>query len=129
MRTNDLFDIEDKIFLYDLTNTYFEGRKATSKMAKYSRSKEKRNDAKLIVLAMVINPEGFIKYSAILEENIADPKTLEEMINTLGIKTSETAKKALVVNDAGIATEENLEMINAKGYDYLCVSRSSLKNY
>lgn len=31
--------------------------------------------------------------------------------------------------DAGIATEENLTMIKEKGYDYLCVSRSSLKNY
>ena len=26
-RTNELFDIEDKIILYDLTNTYFEGEK------------------------------------------------------------------------------------------------------
>jgi len=129
MRTNELFDIEDKIILYDLTNTYFEGRKLGSKIAKYGRSKEKRNDAKLVVLALVVNPEGFIKYSSVLEGNIADSKTLEGMINKLRIKTSESAKKALVVIDAGIATEENLEMIKAKGYDYLCVSRSSLKNY
>ncbi len=27
VRTNELFDIQDKIILYDLTNTYFEGRK------------------------------------------------------------------------------------------------------
>ena len=27
IRTNELFDIEDRIILYDLTNTYFEGRK------------------------------------------------------------------------------------------------------
>ena len=25
-RTNELFDLDDKIILYDLTNTYFEGR-------------------------------------------------------------------------------------------------------
>ena len=45
------------------------------------------------------------------------------------MKTSVSAKKALVVIDAGIATEENLAMIKAKGYDYLCVSRSNLKSY
>jgi len=129
VRTNELFDIEDKIILYDLTNTYFEGRKLDSKIAKFARSKEKRNDAKLVVLALVVNPEGFIKYSSVLEGNIADSKTLEGMINKLRIKTSGSAKKALVVIDAGIATEENLEMIKAKGYDYLCVSRSNLKNY
>lgn len=82
-RTNELFDLEDKIILYDLTNTYFEGRKANSKLAQFGRSKEKRSDAKLVVLALVINVEGFIKYSSILEGNIADCKTLSAMIDKL----------------------------------------------
>jgi hypothetical protein len=128
-RTNELFDIEDRIMLYDLTNTYFEGRKKGSALAKFGRSKEKRSDAKLVVLALVVNPEGFIKYSAILQGNISDPATLESMIENLRIKTSSSAKKALVVIDAGIASDDNLEMIKAKGYDYLCVTRSSIKNY
>ena len=129
VRTNELFDIQDKIVLYDLTNTYFEGRKQGSKLAKFGRSKEKRSDARLVVLGLVINPEGFIKYSTILEGNMADSKTLERMIGKLRIKTSSSAPKALVVIDAGIATEENLKMILDNGYDYLCVSRSSLKTY
>jgi hypothetical protein len=129
VRTNELFDIEDKIMLYDLTNTYFEGRKEGSKLAKYGRSKEKRSDAKLVVLGMVINPEGFIKYSSILEGNMADSKTLEGMIDNLRIKTSSSAKKALVVIDAGIGSDGNTNMIKGKGYDYLCVCRSSLKDY
>jgi transposase len=128
-RTNELFDIEDKIVLYDLTNTYFEGEKRNSKLAKYGRSKEKRSDAKLVVLALVVNVEGFIKYSSILEGNIADPKTLSAMIDKLRVKTSSTAKKALIVLDAGIATESNLELIKQKGYDYLCVTRSNKKKY
>ncbi len=128
-RTNELFDIQDKIILYDLTNTYFEGRKQGSKLAKYGRSKEKRSDAKLVVLGLVINPEGFIKYSSILEGNMADCKTLEGMIVKLRVKTSSSAQKALVVIDAGIATDENLKMILDNGYDYLCVSRSNLKSY
>jgi len=128
-RTNELFDIEDRIMLYDLTNTYFEGRKTGSKLAKFGRSKEKRSDAKLVVLALVVNPEGFIKYSAILQGNMSDPATLESMIENLRFKTSGSAKKALIVMDAGIATEDNLKMVKDKGYDYLCVTRSSLKNY
>jgi hypothetical protein len=35
----------------------------------------------------------------------------------------------VVVLDAGIATEENLALIQKKGYNYLCVSRTRLKNY
>ena len=126
---NELFDIEDRIMLYDLTNTYFEGRKQGSVLAKFGRSKEKRSDAKLVVLALVVNPEGFIKYSAILEGNMSDPATLEAMIEKLRIKTSSSANKALIVMDAGIATEDNLKMVKDKGYDYLCVTRSSMKNY
>jgi transposase len=126
-RTNELFDLEDKIILYDLTNTYFEGEKRNSKLAKYGRSKEKRSDAKLVVLALVTNVEGFIKYSSVLEGNIADCNTLPAMIEKLTAHT--VGKNAVVVLDAGIATEQNLTLIEKKGYKYLCVSRAKLKDY
>ena len=126
-RTNELFDLEDRIILYDLTNTYFEGEKRNSRLAKFGRSKEKRGDAKLVVLALVVNTEGFIKYSSILEGNIADCNTLSAMIEKLASHTC--VGPAVVVLDAGIATEENLKLIEAKGYKYLCVSRSKLKDY
>jgi hypothetical protein len=128
-RTNELFDIEDKIILYDLTNTYFEGQMRRSKMAKFGRSKEKRNDARIVVLAVVVNREGFLKYSNIFEGNMADCKTLEEIINSLSLQTSFTDRKPIVVIDAGIATDDNLSMLKSRGYDYLCVARSSLKEY
>jgi len=127
-RTNDLFDLDDKIILYDLTNTYFEGERRNSKLAKFGRSKEKRSDAKLVVLALVVNIEGFIKYSSIHEGNIADCATLSTMIDKLATHTCEE-KKAVIVLDAGIATEDNLKLIEGKGYKYLCVSRSKLKEY
>jgi transposase len=126
-RTNELFDLADKIILYDLTNTYFEGEKRNSHLAKFGRSKEKRSDAKLVVLALVVNIEGFIKYSSILEGNIADCATLSAMIEKLASHTCRGP--AVVVLDAGIATEENLKLIEGRGYRYLCVSRSRLKDY
>src|ERR1017187_3055559 len=126
-KTNELFDISDKIVLYDLTNTYFEGQYSDSNLAKRGRSKEKRSDAKLVVLALVVNIHGFIKYSCIHEGNMADCKNLSLMIDKLSRSTN--AQHPVVVMDAGIATEENLEMIRAKGYHYLCVSRAKLKDY
>ena len=122
-RTNELFDLKDKIVLYDLTNTYFEGTKASSALAKYGRSKEKRSDARLVVLALVTNQEGFLKYSRILEGNVCEPKTLLEMVESLRQQTAQTTKRATVVLDAGVATEENLKVLEEKGYDYVCVSR------
>jgi len=128
-RTNELFDLEDKIILYDLTNTYFEGRMQGSRIARFGRSKEKRNDARLVVLAVMVNREGFLKYSNIYQGNMADCKTLEGIIDALGTQTSFSGRKPIVVIDAGIATNDNLSMLKSKGYDYMCVARSSLKEY
>jgi hypothetical protein len=128
-KTNELFDLQDKIVFYDLTNTYFEGRKAGSKIAKFGNSKEKRGDAKIVAMAAVTNVEGFVKYSKIYQGNISDSKTLEETISELSCHTSSTSRKPVVVMDAGIITEENAKMLKAKGYDYIAVSRRKLKDY
>lgn len=127
VRTNELFDIQDKILLYDLTNTYFEGQKRNSKLAKFGRSKEKRNDARLVVLAMVVNMYGFVKYSSIHEGNFADSSDISTVLQ--GLEYQSGQHPALVVIDAGIATAENLATLRSKGYHYLCVSRSKLKDY
>lgn len=127
IRTNELFDLQDRIIIYDLTNTYFEGEKRKSRIAKFGRSKEKRSDAKLVVLAMVVNMEGFIKYSSIHEGNYSDSSGLEEIVSSLAYSTSQS--KPIVVMDAGIATEQNLSHLRKKGYSYMVVSRTKLKAY
>ena len=131
-QTDTLFNQSNRILLFDLTNFYFEGCKENSRKAAYGRSKEKRNDCKLLVLALCINTDGFIRYSSLLEGNTADPKSLSDMIENVISKSpiaNDPQKKALVVIDAGIATEENLTLIKEKGYNYLCVSRKRLTDY
>jgi Transposase DDE domain len=127
--SNELFDLEDKIMIYDLSNTYFEGKVQHSKIANYGRSKEKRNDAKLIVLAVIINVEGFVKYSHIFEGNMTDSKSLPNIINELSVRTTHLSRKPIVVIDAGIATEENLALLQENKYQYMCVSRSGITKY
>ena len=72
-------------------------------LARHGRSKDGRKDAKSFVFALVINPFGFIKHSSVYQGNIGECTTLEAIIKDLRTKTSTTAKKALVVIDAGIA--------------------------
>lgn len=128
-RTDSLFNITNRVMLFDLTNFYFEGSKQRSKKAKFGRSKEKRNDCRLLVLALAINTEGFIRYSSILEGNTADPDSLPDMVERIIAKNPvapNAEEKVLVVIDAGIATAKNLELLRTKGYNYLCVSRTKL---
>jgi len=127
-RLTDLFDINDKLVIFDLSNTYFETGKPGSRLARYGRSKERRNDAPVVVFTGVITPQGFIRHSRIYEGGRPDPHTLEEMIAGLESHSGE-AKKKTIVMDAGIATEDNLALLRQKEYEYVCVSRKRLKAY
>lgn len=81
----DIFNLDDSLVIYDLSNTHFEGRKANSKIAKFGRNKQKRNDSKQVVFTGVINPEGFIRHSRVYEGNTSDIATIEDMINDLDL--------------------------------------------
>ena len=50
-----LLGVENKILLFNLTNSYFEGRMQGFPLDKYGRTKEKHTDCKQIVLAVVVN--------------------------------------------------------------------------
>jgi len=127
-RVTDMFDLNDKLVIFDISNTYFETRKTQSKIAKYAMSKEKRNDCPVVVFTGVINAEGFIRHSHIYEGNKPDTATLSDMIEDLKKHSSPTANHTIVM-DAGIATEDNLSLVQEKGYKYICVSRKRLKDY
>ncbi|MHC4072829.1 MAG: IS1634 family transposase [Planctomycetota bacterium] len=119
----EAFDLDDTILLYDLTNTYFESNKKNSQIARRKKSKDARHDRPLITLALTIDSEGFAKRSRILAGNISEPGTLEEVLDQVKEPESDLFQKKTIVIDAGIASEENLERIQAKGFHYLAVSR------
>jgi hypothetical protein len=125
-READIFSLEDSIYLYDLTNTYFEGRCRKNSKAKFGKSKEKRTDCRIATLGMVVDELGFAKYSELFAGNKYEGETLEAMIKGLENHTGKPEKK-LIVMDAGISREENLKWLKEKGYDYVTVSRKHKK--
>jgi len=127
-RITNMFDIKDKLVIFDLSNTYFETRKTQSKIAKYGRSKEKRSDCPLVVFSGVINSQGFIRHSRIYEGNKSDMATISDMIKDLEQHSSPDVQHTIVI-DAGIATDGNLEELDRKGYRYVCVSKKRIKDY
>lgn len=123
----DIFNIDDSIVIYDLSNTHFEGRKENSKIARYGRNKQKRNDCKQVVFTGIINSSGFIRHSRIYEGNKADIATVEDMITDLEAHNNNTKGK-IIVMDAGFASEENLKFLDDNSYKYICVSRQRLND-
>jgi len=127
--SEDMFSSQNKIVIYDLTNMYFEGRMQGAKKAKHGRSKEKRSDCKLVGLSMAIDSFGFVRHCQIYQGNISEPDTLTKLLDEVKSKLSFEPDKPMVVMDAGIATEDNLNMLAEKKYDYVCVSRTKIKDY
>lgn len=131
-RSRDLFSCRNKIIIYDLTNIYFEGQMKFSKKAEFGRSKQKRNDRRLISVSLSIDSEGFVRHSEFHTGNVSEPSTFKALMASVSkqVNTLE-AEKPLVIMDAGIATQDNLDVIKSEpyGYDYVCVSRSMPKQY
>jgi hypothetical protein len=122
-----LFGLEETITLYDLTNTYFEGEVPSNRKAKRARSKEKRSDCPLVTLGLVLDGSGFVRRSQTFEGNVSEAGTLAGMLTGLDAPAG-----ALVIMDAGIATEANIAWLVEHGYRYLVVRRggpgSSMKH-
>jgi hypothetical protein len=121
--SKEIFDLKEKIILYDLTNTYFEGTKKKSFISKPGRSKERRNDRPLVTLALTVDEDGFPKQSQIFEGNVSEPKTLKSILDELSKDAGLFNFNKTIVIDAGIASEENIEIIKQKKFYYIAVSR------
>lgn len=119
-RVCSMFGIEEKILLFDITNAYFEGRMENSRICQYGRSKEKRHDCKIVVLAAVVNTEGLLVRTMIYEGNRIDSTTVEEVVGSLSGETSGDARR-IVVMDAGFYTKDNICWLESNGFDYITV--------
>lgn len=119
-----LFDVEQTVTLYDLTNTYFEGGAAANSKAQYGRSKEKRSDCPLVTLGMVLDGSGFVRRSRTFAGSASESATLTEMLTGMNAPLG-----AMVIMDAGIATEANLVWLVEQGYRYLVVRRGGARQF
>jgi transposase len=119
-REVSLFSLEEKIILYDLTKTFFEGSGKYHDKARFGVSKEKRSDCPLVTLGMVLDADGFPKRTGVFSGNVSEPGTLEGVVTSL----SSAMMKSLIVMDAGIATKENILWLKEHRYDYLVVCRT-----
>lgn len=128
-----LYPYIEKVYLYDLTNTYFEGSKTGSELCKRGKSKEKRTDCPLVTLALVVDQEGFPVYSKIYKGNQSEPATLKDVLQEVfkyRQNLQEIIQKPSVIMDRGIATSENLTYLKQEGYSYFVIERrNQVKEY
>jgi len=106
-----VFSLEDSIFLYDLTNTYFEGVCAENPKAQYNgNQKEKRTDCPQIVVALVLDGDGFIRRHKIFNGKMTDSKSLANILKVLE-NDFQDKDMPTIIFDRGVVSEDNLKLL------------------
>src|ERR1022692_3704465 len=117
-RERTLFNLDQTVFLYDVTSTFFEGRALANPKAKRGYSRDHRPDCKQVLIGLAVNREGFPLAHEVFAGNRHDSTTLDEMLTALDTRVGLHPGQTVVV-DRGMSGEENLKKIAARKLHYL----------
>jgi len=127
-RFGELFQAEFDVLLYDLTSTYVEGAAEANPMMRRGYSRDHRPDCEQLVLALIVNPDGFPFSYELFDGNRADVCTVEAILRTVERKHGKARR--VWIFDRGVVSEENLVAIRKRGGQYLVgTPRSKLKQF
>jgi len=127
-RYGELFGAEFDVLLYDLTSTYVEGAAENNPMMRRGYSRDHRPDCEQMVIALIVNNEGFPFSYETFDGNRADVSTMETILRMVERKYGKARR--IWVMDRGIVSEANLEAIRKRGGQYLVgTPRSQMKQF
>jgi transposase len=127
-RYGELFQAQFDILLYDLTSTYVEGEATGNPMMRRGYSRDHRPDCEQLVLAVIVNCEGFPFSYEVFDGNRADVTTLEVILRTVERKYGKARR--VWIFDRGVVSEANLAAVRRHGGQYLVgTARRKLKQF
>jgi len=127
-RYGELFRAEFDVLLYDLTSSYVEGAGEKDPMMQRGYSRDHRPDCKQVVIALIVNGEGFPLSYETFDGNRSDVTTVEAVLRMVERKYGKARR--VWVFDRGVVSEENLEALRRRGGHYLVgTPRSKLKQF
>ena len=127
-RYGELFGAEFDVLLYDLTSTYVEGAAEKNPMMRRGYSRDHRPDCQQMVIALIVNQDGFPFSYETFDGNRADVSTMEAILRMVERKYGKARR--IWVMDRGIVSEENLAAIRRRNGQYLVgTPRSQMKQF
>jgi transposase len=127
-RYGELFGAEFDVLLYDLTSTYVEGAAEKNPMVRRGYSRDHRPDCEQLVIALIVNNEGFPFSYETFDGNRTDVSTMETILRMVERKYGKARR--IWVFDRGIVSEENLAAIRKREGQYLTgTPRSQMKQF
>ena len=120
-RYGELFAAEFDVLLYDLTSSYVEGAAPKNPMMHRGYSRDHRPDCLQVVLAVIVNVDGFPLSYETFDGNRGDVTTLETVMRMVERKYGQARR--VWVFDRGIVSDANLAAIRRRGGQYLVGTR------
>ena len=112
-----LFDLNYDLLLYDITSTYFEGRKAGGELARRGYSRDGRPDCQQVCIGLVVSREGMPLGYEIFAGNRSDSTTVRHIVEKMEERYGRADR--IWAMDRGMISEENLEFLRAGGRRYI----------
>src|SRR6266436_5325513 len=127
-RYGELFAATFDVLLYDLTSSYVEGQAENNPMMRRGYSRDHRGDCKQVVIALIVNEDGFPLSYETFDGNRSDVTTLETVIRMVERKYGKARR--VWIFDRGIISEENLKALRKRDGQYLVgTPRAKLKQF
>ena len=127
-RCGELFSIDTKVLLYDVTSTYFEGLAEANPLAQRGYSRDHRSDCKQVCIALVVTFDGFPLGYEVFAGNTHDSRTLQSIVTTMEARHGVAGR--VWIGDRGMASAENLAWLRESGRRYIIgAPKSELKQF
>lgn len=100
---------------YDLSSSYFVGFKC--KLSAYGRSKDGKSKCKQVVLALMVNSQGYPFKWDVFPGNMPEIHTMEKVIKACANRFK--LQNISMVFDRGLVSEDTLTLIDDRGLKYI----------
>lgn len=118
--TQAILGNEINVVFYDVTTIYFEVDNEDD-WRKTGFSKEGKHQNPQIVLGLLVSKGGYPLAYDIFEGNKFEGQTMLPVID--GFKSTYKLKKLVIVADSGLLSNQNIEELQTKGYEFILGAR------
>lgn len=104
--------VVDKVFLYDITSSYFEGDK--SPLGEYGYNRDGKKGKKQVVIGVICDSVGRPVWCDVYKGNTPDQNTVQQQL--INLKSKLGVKEFIFVGDRGMVTNARIEELGKDGW-------------
>lgn len=115
------FEESFALVLYDVTTLYFESHEPNDELKARGFSKDDKSKQPQIVVGLLVTRQGFPLMHEIYKGNTFEGHTMLDVVNQF--QKRYTSSKPVIVADAAMLSQENMELLEEGGYQYIVGAR------